>query len=175
MDGAMDLGNRKRAHEDGDDDMEQADMVFSGGQYDSFGSAPMATEGVEGASQSSAGLSAAAAAAASADMTAIPTDLLSEDLRQLLESMDEFVPTIPDAVTEFYLRKTGFQTSDTRVLRMISLATQKFIADIAHDAFQHSKQHRKTAKDKDLVLTTADLQAALKEHGINAVRPPYYS
>jgi len=59
-------------------------------------------------------------------------------------------------------------------VKMVALATQKFVADIAVDALQHCKQRqaqtssKKTAgKDKRHVLTNLDLQAALKEHGVN--------
>lgn len=59
-------------------------------------------------------------------------------LQEVLEMMDgEFAPIIPDAVTEYYLSKNGFETSDIRIKRLLALATQKFVLDIAQDAYEY--------------------------------------
>lgn len=51
-------------------------------------------------------------------------------------------PKIPDAVTNYYLTRAGLppppQTSQ-HLARLLALATQKFIADIAADAYQFSR------------------------------------
>ncbi|KAF2636982.1 hypothetical protein P280DRAFT_472501 [Massarina eburnea CBS 473.64] len=56
--------------------------------------------------------------------------------------MDEHTPIIPDAVTNYYLTRAGLppppQTSQ-HLARLLALATQKFIADIAADAYQYSR------------------------------------
>lgn len=60
-------------------------------------------------------------------------------LEEILDLMENNPPIIPDAVTEYYLRKNGFDCTDIRVKRLLALATQKFISDIANDAYEYSR------------------------------------
>lgn len=61
-------------------------------------------------------------------------------LSEMLDLMDgDLAPIIPDAVTDYYLSKSGFETSDIRVKRLLALATQKFISDISQDAYEYSR------------------------------------
>jgi len=50
-------------------------------------------------------------------------------------------PKIPDAVTAHHLTLAGLspQTTPLPLQRLLALATQKFIADIAADAYQYSR------------------------------------
>lgn len=69
-------------------------------------------------------------------------DLSRKDktLKEVLDLMEgDFSPIIPDAVTDFYLAKNGFETSDIRIKRLLALATQKFILDISQDAYEYSR------------------------------------
>lgn len=60
--------------------------------------------------------------------------------QELLGLMDdELAPIIPDAVTDYYLSKSGFETSDIRIKRLLALATQKFISDISQDSYEYSR------------------------------------
>ncbi|KAF8542857.1 transcription initiation factor TFIID 23-30kDa subunit-domain-containing protein, partial [Trichophaea hybrida] len=67
------------------------------------------------------------------------------NLRGFLDMMDDYAPIIPDAVTDYYLSVSGLQTSDARLKRLLALATQKFIADIAADAYQYSRIRQNTS------------------------------
>ncbi len=110
------MAEKRMREVDDDDDMEDADQNPFG--MDLSGSQPMdqsASFLVQTPSQVGAAPAAGAAAAAAAAAPDIPPDLLSEDLRLLLESMDEFTPTIPEAVTTYFLNRSGFQTSDSRM------------------------------------------------------------
>lgn len=98
----------------------------------------------ERSKQKQQSLSAAAAAAAASASSLIPDlpELTRKDktLKEVLDMMDdEFAPIIPDAVTDYYLAKNGFESSDVKIKRLIALATQKFISDIAQDAYEYSR------------------------------------
>ncbi|KAK3185981.1 hypothetical protein K4F52_005204 [Lecanicillium sp. MT-2017a] len=63
-------------------------------------------------------------------------------LREFLNKIDDFAPIVPDAVTHYYMTKAGLPPppqTDPRLARLLALATQKFIADIAADAYQYSR------------------------------------
>lgn len=110
------------------------------------------------------------------------------ELAELLDMMDEWKPIIPDEVTDYYLQRAGFDTSDVRVKRLLALATQRFISSISADAFQYARTRTAAgpggrsnasgssrAKDRTrTVLTMEDLSAALKEYGVGSDRAQYY-
>ncbi|CAK7225852.1 hypothetical protein SCUCBS95973_006002 [Sporothrix curviconia] len=63
-------------------------------------------------------------------------------LKDFLNKMDDYAPIIPDAVTNYYMTKAGLPPppqTDQRLARLLALATQKFVADIAADAYQYSR------------------------------------
>ncbi|XP_077175108.1 transcription initiation factor TFIID subunit 10-like [Paroedura picta] len=118
--------------------------------------------------------SAAASPAASAASSAPLVDFLLQ--------LEDYMPTIPDTVTGYYLNRAGFEASDPCIIHLISLAAQKFISDIANDALQHCKMKgtasgssRNKAKDKKYTLTMEDLAPALTEYGINVKKPHYFT
>ncbi|ERN05871.1 hypothetical protein AMTRI_Chr10g231270 [Amborella trichopoda] len=105
-------------------------------------------------------------------------------LIEFLSSLMDYTPTIPDELAEHYLGKSGFQCPDIRVTRLVALATQKFIAEIANDALQLCKARQsavvkdkrdKLQKDKRLILTNDDLSKALREYGVNMKRQEYFA
>ncbi|KAF9560001.1 Transcription initiation factor TFIID subunit 10 [Mortierella alpina] len=100
-------------------------------------------------------------------------------LAEFLPMMETYNPIIPDAVTDYYLSRTGFDCDDVRIKRLLALAAQKFVSDIATDAFQYCKvrqqsQKRTPGKEKKTVLTMEDLSDALGEYGINVKKPDYF-
>lgn len=102
-------------------------------------------------------------------------------LSDLVSQLEDYHPTIPDAVTSYYVNRAGFEASDPRVIRLISLASQKFISDIANDALQFSRMRgagqssKKAGKEKRYTLTMEDLGPALNEYGINVKKPQYFN
>ncbi|CAR28887.1 hypothetical protein ZYGR_0U02450 [Zygosaccharomyces rouxii] len=60
-------------------------------------------------------------------------------LNEVLGLMEDNPPIIPDAVIDYYLMKNGFSCADVRVKRLLALATQKFVSDIAGDAYEYSR------------------------------------
>ncbi|KAK9879407.1 hypothetical protein WA026_006473 [Henosepilachna vigintioctopunctata] len=110
---------------------------------------------------------------------------LGQPLSDFLMQLEDYHPTIPDAVTGNILRSSGFEPKDPRLLRLISIAAQKFISDIANDALHHcrartnnssssSSKSNKGTKDRRYCLTMEDLTPALAELGITIRKPQYY-
>ncbi|OMO86166.1 Transcription initiation factor TFIID, 23-30kDa subunit [Corchorus capsularis] len=105
-------------------------------------------------------------------------------LSDFLASLMDYTPTIPDELVEHYLAKSGFQCPDVRLIRLVAVATQKFVADVASDALQHCKARQaavvkdkrdKQQKDKRLVLTMDDLSKSLREYGVNVKHQEYFA
>ncbi|CAG9825329.1 unnamed protein product [Phaedon cochleariae] len=111
---------------------------------------------------------------------------LGQPLSDFLLQLEDYTPTIPDAVTTYYLRSSGFEPRDPRLVRLVSIAAQKFISDIANDALQHCKMRstnssshtgsksKQGTKDRRYCLTMEDLTPALAEFGITIKKPHYY-
>lgn len=105
-------------------------------------------------------------------------------LSDFLASLVDYTPTIPDELVEHYLAKSGFQCPDVRLTRLVAVATQKFVAEVAGDALQHCKARQATIpkdkrdrqqKDRRLVLTMEDLSKALREYGVNIRHQEYFA
>ncbi|KAI1431796.1 transcription initiation factor TFIID 23-30kDa subunit-domain-containing protein [Xylaria sp. CBS 124048] len=63
-------------------------------------------------------------------------------LKEFLAKMEDYAPIIPDAVTNYYMTRAGLPPpphTDPRLARLIALAVQKFVADVAADAYQYSR------------------------------------
>lgn len=99
--------------------------------------------------------------------------------------LEDYVPTVPDAVTAFYLNSAGFDSNDPRIIRLISVATQKFISDVANDALQHCKTRtnnqngnpksvKPSNKDRKYTMTMDDLAPALADYGITVRKAQYF-
>ncbi|PFH46880.1 hypothetical protein AMATHDRAFT_153560 [Amanita thiersii Skay4041] len=111
-------------------------------------------------------------------------------LAEFLLMLDDYEPLIPNEVTDYFLQRVGFECEDARLKRLLSLAAQKFVSDIAADAYQHARIRTNASggrtrtqplggsssiKDKTrTTLTMDDLSAALAEYGISARKPEFY-
>ncbi|KAL8931119.1 MAG: hypothetical protein Q9208_000223 [Pyrenodesmia sp. 3 TL-2023] len=90
-------------------------------------------------------------------------------LKEFLEKMDDYTPIIPDAVTSHHLLLAGLppDTIPQPLSRLLALATQKFIADIAADAYQYSRMRA----SGNASATTTALNPGAGASGPNANAP----
>ncbi|KAF8074812.1 transcription initiation factor IID TAF10 subunit [Lyophyllum atratum] len=145
------------------------------------------------AQQSQSGTAAAASSSTQPQQTRQEAEEARKDrtLAEFMLMLDEYEPLIPNEVTDYYLQRVGFECEDVRLKRLLSLAAQKFVSDIAADAYQHARIRTNatggraranqpltgpgSAKDKTrTTLTMDDLSSALAEYGINARKPEFY-
>lgn len=103
-------------------------------------------------------------------------------------------------MTDYYLSLSGLHTTDIRLKRLLALATQKFISELAADAFQYSKVRQgggqgqvggqagpggqsgavggigmtEGKKGGRTVLTIEDLGCAVAEYGVDVRRGDFY-
>ncbi|WBW71849.1 SAGA complex/transcription factor TFIID complex subunit Taf10 [Schizosaccharomyces osmophilus] len=124
----------------------------------------------------------------------------NKTLQEFMNEMDDYSPIIPDVLLDYYLSLSGFRCADSRLKKLLGLAAQKFISDIAQDAYQYSKIRTGSSSTSSTgfnapnysaagasaggptrrgdrgkaVLTVDDLSSALNEYGINLKRPDFY-
>ncbi|EDW04245.1 transcription initiation factor TFIID subunit 10 [Drosophila grimshawi] len=127
--------------------------------------------------------------AESIEVETVPISTEEAEMEELLGQLEDYTPTVPDALTMRILHSSGFASVDPRIVRIISVSAQKFISDIANDALQHCKtrttniQHssghssnkdKKNPKDRKYTLAMEDLVPALADHGITMRKPQYF-
>ena len=67
-----------------------------------------------------------------------------EILDEFCVKLDEVNTTLPDSVINYYMKKAGFVVNDPKLVKIISIASQKFISEIVNDVMQHHKQKSKS-------------------------------
>ena len=100
-------------------------------------------------------------------------DASTSEAEQLLLAMEQYHPVIPDAVTQYFLGLSGYQSTDPRVTRIASIAAHKFVADLTNDAMRHCKA-RQQGKGR-MVLTTEDLAQSARDYGIHIRKSSYFA
>ena len=114
---------------------------------------------------------------------AVANKVTSPPISDFLVQLEDYTPTIPDSVTAHYLATAGLETTDQRILKLVSLAAQKFVSDVASDALTNCKMRqtassvtssKKGGKEKKYVMTVEDLSVALGDQGVNVKKPPYF-
>uniref|UniRef100_G1PCP6 Transcription initiation factor TFIID subunit 10 n=1 Tax=Myotis lucifugus TaxID=59463 RepID=G1PCP6_MYOLU len=114
--------------------------------------------------------------AANGDMKPVVS---STPLVDFLMQLEDYMPTIPDAVTGYYLNRAGFEASDPRIIWLISLAARNSsqILPTTHCKMKGtaSGSSRSKSKDRKYTLTMEDLTPALSEYGINVKKPHYFT
>lgn len=100
-------------------------------------------------------------------------------MKEFLEAMEKYTPTIPEELVSYYLQLSGVDTKDPNILRLIAVATHKFLSDITTDALQYHRIRTQSKKNSNSstssqALTLQDLTTSLKGYGINVNKPQYY-
>ena len=90
--------------------------------------------------------------------------------------LDDYSPTLPVEVTQYYIKKGGVTIQDPRVVKLISLAADKFMADVIFDARQYQlrRSQRKDLKRKAVdnnTLEFQDLASSLQTRAVSIRRP----
>jgi len=94
-----------------------------------------------------------------------------------LIALDSYAPTVPEAVSRYYMSKSGVDAIDPRMTKLVSLAADFFLSKTVHEAKQMSllkqsgaaktnKRKKDDAGSEDLI-TVEDLERALDESGVH--------
>ncbi len=98
--------------------------------------------------------------------------LWSEDLNDFFTSLDSYQPTIPEAVSAYYAEKSGITLKDERIPKLLSLAADKFLSEIIHEAKQisilrqSSVKNQKRKQEMNDTLEIDDLEPTLAQQRI---------
>uniref|UniRef100_A0A8C6MIR2 TAF10 RNA polymerase II, TATA box binding protein (TBP)-associated factor n=1 Tax=Nothobranchius furzeri TaxID=105023 RepID=A0A8C6MIR2_NOTFU len=106
----------------------------------------------------------------------------STPLADFLLQLEDYTPTIPDAVTGYYLNRAGFEASDPRINNqplLLSFAPLQNTSDLSAlqnegDSFRKLQKQNKGLFSK-YTLMMEDLAPALSEYGVNVKKPHYFT
>lgn len=108
-------------------------------------------------------------------LAAAPPSKKETSLREFLGKMDEYAPIIPDAVTAHYLTVAGLpppghgpNQTPPHLARLLALATQKFIADIAADSYQYARIRASNSSSASNPMGSLNAAAGLSIPGAGA-------
>ena len=59
-----------------------------------------------------------------------------QQVGNFLSNLDDYDPTIPESLTKYYMNKSGIEAKDQRMVKLISLATDHFLAKTIFEAKQ---------------------------------------
>lgn len=94
----------------------------------------------------------------------------SDELCDFLSAIDTYNPTMPEAVSKYYLEKSGVNIKDERIPKLVSLAADYLLTDIIHESKQisllrqqSSKYNNKRKADMVDTLELVDLETVLTQ------------
>ena len=99
-----------------------------------------------------------------------------KEKNDFLISLESYTPTIPEAVAKYYMQRSGITVMDERMVKLVALASDYFLAKTVHEAKQMSLL-KQTAKNKGTkrkgmtetsedIIELEDLERALVEQGV---------
>ena len=93
------------------------------------------------------------------------------DKDEVIGRLDEVKPMIPLDVVLYYLNSSGFNPSDTRAVKLVALAAENFISEVAHSSKELLSLGANTKEAREGTLNTATLAKALENYGLDIIRP----
>lgn len=78
-------------------------------------------------------------------LTETDTKTPGEILDEFCCKLNDINTTLPENVINYYMKKTGFIVNDPKLIKLISIASQKFISEIVNDVMQHHKLRTKAS------------------------------
>jgi transcription initiation factor TFIID subunit 10 len=84
-----------------------------------------------------------------------------EILEEFSSKLKDINTTLPDSVINHYMKKAGFVVNDPKLVKLVSIASQKFISEIVNDVMQHHRLRSKSASAANATgATSASTTAA---------------
>lgn len=98
---------------------------------------------------------------------------IAKETMEMENLMKFYEPIVPEALTSHLLKKSGFKTDDTKVVRLVSALSRYFVQGIVDDAFQFHNLRQKTISStkRDKTLKSQDLSISLKENRVLVTKP----
>ena len=95
----------------------------------------------------------------------------SEPLSDFLLALDAYEPTVSMQVTRYYVKRAGLDPeADPRVVKLISLAADKFLVDTIFEAKQNMElrnvSRKRTKESAEVALELQDLESSYEKQGI---------